>query len=316
MWRKWFSDIEFFPEAASTIAGSVDALYLFCVGISVFFTILIIALVIGFAYKFAAKEGDPAPKPIHGSAPLEVFWSVIPFIITQIVFGWGAYIFFDYSRPPADAMDVHVVGKQWMWKIQHPGGKREINELHVPVNQPVRLIMTSEDVLHSFYVPAFRVKRDTVPGRYSKLWFEATKTGDFHLFCAEYCGNEHSYMVGKVVVMDPSEYDEWLQSPDQGDWETPAVAGERLFSQMRCDSCHAVEGVGRAPSLAGIYGTSVTTAAGEREIVDESYLRTSILDPKRHIVSGFESTMPTFQGQITEEQVLELIAYIRTLGQE
>ena len=315
MWEKPFQNFELFPEAASTIAFDVDALYLFCVALSIFFTILFFALMVAFAIKFRRREGDAAPKPIHGSAALEIFWSVIPFIITQILFGWGAFVFFKYSRPPADAMDVHVVGKQWMWKIQHPGGKREINELHVPVGQPVRLIMTSEDVLHSFYVPAFRVKRDAVPGRYTKLRFEATKEGEYHLFCAEYCGNEHSYMIGKVVVLSPREYDEWLQTPDQGDWETPAVAGERLFAQMRCDSCHAVEGVGRAPSLAGIWGTTVTTAAGERATVDDDYLRQSILDPKRHIVSGYESTMPTFQGQITEEQVLELIAYIRTLGQ-
>ena len=225
MWRKWFSDVEFFPEAASTIAGDIDALYLFCVGISVFFTILIIALVIGFAVKFSRREGDPAPKPIHGSVPLEVFWSVIPFIITQIVFGWGAYIFFNYSRPPADAMDIHVVGKQWMWKIQHPGGKREINELHVPVNQPVRLIMTSEDVLHSFYIPAFRIKRDTVPGRYQKLWFEATKTGEYHLFCAEYCGNEHSYMVGTVHVLSPNDYDECCSLPTRATGRRPPSPG-------------------------------------------------------------------------------------------
>ncbi len=316
MWEQPFKDLDFFPEAASTIAGDIDALYLFATAVSVFFTVLVFVLMIVFVIKFKRRPGDEAPKPIHGSVPLEIVWSVIPFIITQILFGWGAYVFFNYSHPPADAMDIHVVGKQWMWKIQHPEGKREINELHVPVDQPVRLIMASEDVVHSFFIPAFRIKRDVVPGRYQKLWFEATKIGEYHLFCAEYCGTDHSSMVGKVVVLSGSEYDEWLRTPDQGDWERPADAGERLFSQMRCDSCHSPEGVGRAPSLAGVYGTAVTMNDGSRARIDESYLRSSILDPKRHVVSGFESTMPTFQGQITEEQVLELIAYIRTLGVE
>lgn len=316
MWEQLFKNVDFFPEAASTFAWDVDALYLFAVAISVFFTILIFAMLVVLVVKFRRRSDDEVPKPIHGSAVLEIFWSVIPFIITQILFGWGAYVFFMYSHPPADSMDIHVVGKQWMWKIQHPEGKREINELHVPVNQPVRLVMTSEDVLHSFYIPAFRVKRDTVPGRYTNMWFEADKVGEYHLFCAEYCGNEHSLMIGKIVVLSASEYDEWLSTPDQGDWDTPAVAGQRLFNQLGCESCHSPGGVGRAPSLAGISGTTVMTAAGERRLVDDSYLRESILDPKRHVVSGFDSTMPTFQGQITEEQVLELIAYIRTMGEQ
>jgi len=316
MWEQPFKDLDFFPEAASTIAWEIDALYLFAVAMSVFFTILIFAVMIFISLKFKRRDEDFVPKPVHGSVPLEILWSVIPFIITQVLFGWGAYVFFKYSQPPVDAMDIHVVGKQWMWKIQHPEGKREINELHVPVDQPVRLIMSSEDVLHSFFVPAFRVKRDVVPGRYQKLWFEADKVGEYHLFCAEYCGNEHSKMIGTVYVMTASEYDEWLRTPGNGEEETPAQAGERLFSELRCESCHSAAGVGRAPSLANIYGTVVTMEGGERSRVDEAYLRESILDPKRHIVAGFESTMPTFQGQITEEQVFELIAYIRTIGAE
>ena len=316
MWEKLYTDFSFFPEGASTLAWEIDALYLFAVAITVFFTILIFVMMIFLSLKFRRKDENFIPKPVHGSVPLEIFWSVIPFIITQILFGWGAYVFFKYSNPPANAMDLHVVGKQWMWKIQHPEGKREINELHVPVGQPVRLIMTSEDVLHSFYVPAFRVKRDTVPGRYNTLWFEATKEGEYHLFCAEYCGNEHSRMVGSVYVLSPQEYDEWLQTEENGPNDPPAVVGERLFSQLRCDTCHSPSGVGRAPSLAGVYGSTVTMEDGTRVLVDESYIRGSVLDPKRHIVSGFDGTMPTFQGQVNEEQVLELIAYIKTLGAE
>jgi cytochrome c oxidase subunit 2 len=200
--------------------------------------------------------------------------------------------------------------------VQHPDGKREINQLHIPVGQPIRMVMASEDVLHSFYIPAFRVKRDVVPGRYSWLWFEATKAGEYHLFCAEYCGNEHSRMIGTVYVLEPEEYDEWLQTTGQGDEETPAQAGERLFGQFRCASCHGAEGVGRAPRLAGIFGTTVATVSGERVLVEDSYIRESIVDPRHQVVAGFDPTMPTFQGQISEEQVLELIAYIKTLGAE
>jgi cytochrome c oxidase subunit II len=314
MWGNLFQDFSFFPEGASTLAWEVDALYLFAVAITVVFTILIFVLMIGFAVKYRRKDESYIPEPIHGSAPLEIFWSIVPFVITQVLFGWGAYVFFKYSNPPAAAMDIHVVGKQWMWKIQHPEGKREINELHVPVDQPVRLIMTSEDVLHSFFIPAFRIKRDTVPGRYTTMWFEATKVGEYHLFCAEYCGNEHSRMIGRVTVLSQGDYDQWLRSEENGPHDPQAAAGERLFSSLRCDSCHGPQGVGRAPSLAGVFGTTVTMANGARSRVDEAYIRESILDPRRHVVAGFQPTMPTFQGQVNEEQILELIAYIKTLG--
>jgi cytochrome c oxidase subunit II len=309
MWETLFKDFEFFPEAASTLAWEIDAIYLFAVALTVFFTALIFAVMVLFIVRYRRKSDDEVPAPIHGSVPLEIFWSVVPFIITMVLFGWGAYVFFKIVRPPANAMDVYVVGKQWMWKIQHPEGKREINELHVPVNQPVRLIMTSEDVLHSFYIPAFRIKRDTVPGRYATLWFEADKIGEYHLFCAEFCGNEHSRMIGRVVVMSPDDYDAWLQT-ERG--ETPAEAGERLFSELRCEGCH-MNGDGTAPSLDGLYGSQVLLTDGARVTADESYIRESILDPSHRVVSGFRPAMPTFQGQVTEEQVLELIAYIKTL---
>jgi len=312
MWDNLFEGLSFFPEAASTIAGEIDAVFLFSVAVTVVCTVLIFGMIVFLAVKFRRRDENFVPKPIHGSTPLEIFWSIIPFIITQILFGWGAYLFFKYSSPPADAMDVHVVGKQWMWKVQHPEGKREINQLHVPLGQPVRLIMTSEDVVHSFYIPAFRVKRDAVPGRYNTLWFEANKTGEFHLFCAEYCGTEHSRMIGSVVVLPPREYDEWLRTDDGV--ETPAEAGERLFSRLRCDSCHAAEGVGRAPSLRNVFGSTVTLKDGSRATIDETFIRESILNPTHAVAGGYDAVMPTFQGQVTEEQILELIAYIRSLG--
>ncbi len=312
MWEKLFQDLDFFPTQASTMAWDVDALYLFLVALTAFFTILIIAVMAFIAIRFKRRSEDETPKGVHGSVLLEIVWSAVPFVVTMGLFGWGAYVFFKFSRPPSNAMDVHVVGKQWMWKLQHPDGKREINQLHVPINQPVRLIITSEDVLHSFFVPAFRVKKDAVPGRYTTAWFEATKLGEYHLFCAEYCGNEHSKMIGSVVVMTPDDYDEWLREDAQGGYETPAASGERLFSELRCDTCHNNLEGGNGPSLAGLYGSPVSLNGGSA-VADESYIRESILDPKQKIVSGFGPIMPTFQGQISEEQVFELIAYIKTL---
>jgi cytochrome c oxidase subunit 2 len=235
-------------------------------------------------------------------------------VLAMVMFGWGASLYFTNSRAPEGAMELHVVGKQWMWKIQHPEGPREINELHVPTGQAVRLIMTSEDVIHSFYIPAFRIKMDVLPGRYTTAWFEATQIGEYHLFCAEYCGNEHSRMVGKVVVMDPVDYERWVSGEGAG--ESMAARGARLFTEMRCDTCHQPEGTGRGPSLEGIFGSVVALENGQSVEADESYLRESILNPGAKVVAGFQPVMPTFQGQVNEEQLLQIIAYLKTLGRQ
>jgi cytochrome c oxidase subunit 2 len=301
-----------FPEQASTIANGVDSLYLFLVGISVFFSILIFTLIFCFAIIYRRKSESERPKAIHGSISLELFWSGVPLVICMIFFGWGASLYFSNSRPPDDAMEVLVVGKQWMWKLQHPEGRREINELHVPIGRPVRLVMTSEDVIHSFFVPAFRTKMDVLPGRYSTIWFEATKVGEYHLFCAEYCGTEHSRMGGKVVVMDSVDYERWISG--EGSGETMAQRGERLFTEMRCDTCHQPQGTGRGPSLEGIFGSVVALENGQSVTADESYIRESILNPEAKVVAGFRPVMPTFQGQVNEEQLLQIIAYLKTLG--
>jgi cytochrome c oxidase subunit 2 len=203
------------------------------------------------------------------------------------------------------------MGKQWMWKAQHPLGKSEINMLHVPVNQPVKLIMTSQDVIHSFYIPAFRVKKDVLPGRYTELWFEATKTGEYHLFCAEYCGTEHSQMIGSVVVMEQLEYERWLSGNVAG--ESMAAAGQRLFEQRGCASCHAGTSDARGPALAGLFGKEVQLEDGRTVTADESYLRESILNPQAKVVAGYSPVMPTFEGQISEEGLLQLVAYIKSL---
>jgi cytochrome c oxidase subunit 2 len=231
----------------------------------------------------------------------------------MVIFAWGASLFFTISRPPAGALEIQVVGKQWMWKFQHPDGQREINELHVPVGRPVKLTMASEDVIHSFFVPAFRVKMDVVPGRTTTTWFEATKPGVYHLFCAEYCGTKHSGMIGRVVVLEPVQYQQWLSGGAIG--EPPALAGEKLFRNLGCNACHRPGPGGLGPSLEGLFGTSRELQTGDTVMADEDYLRESILNPNARIVAGYQPIMPPFQGRITEEGLLQLIAYIKSLGE-
>jgi len=312
MWPTALSQgLRWFPEQASTVAGQVDALFLFLVAVSVFFAGLIFLLVFVFALRYRRRAEDERPKAIHGSLILEGLWTVIPLGIALAIFVWGAYLYFVISRPPAAAMEVYVVGKQWMWKLQHPTGQREINELHVPVNRPVKLTMTSEDVIHSFYVPAFRIKADVVPGRYTSTWFEATKTGEYHLFCAEYCGTSHAVMGGRIVVMEPAEYERWLTGGASA--ESLPAAGEALFARLACNTCHKSDGSGRGPSLVGKFGKTEKLASGETVAVDESYVRESILNPQAKITTGYPPIMPTFKGLVTEDQLLQLIAYIKSL---
>jgi cytochrome c oxidase subunit 2 len=211
-------------------------------------------------------------------------------------------------------MQLWVVGKQWMWKIQHPEGRREINELHVPLNQPVRLTMTSEDVIHSFYIPAFRVKMDVIPGRYTSLWFQATQPGEYHLFCAEYCGTKHSGMIGKVTVMEAADYERWLSGKPSN--ETMEQAGERLFVQNNCNTCHHSRADARGPLLDNVFGKPVQLETGGTVLADEAYVRESILNPAAKVVKGYRPVMPTYQGQISEESVMQLLAYIKSLGKE
>jgi cytochrome c oxidase subunit 2 len=306
------TDFPLFPERASTIAESVDHVYFLLVGVSAFFSILIFLLIFYFAIRYRRKRADEIPQPVHGSMRLELFWSITPGIIALGIFAWGTVIFFRNAEPPPGAMDIYVVGKQWMWKLQHPDGRREINELHVPVGRPVKLTMASEDVIHSFYVPAFRVKMDVLPGRYTTLWFQPTKPGKYHLFCAEYCGNQHSGMKGWVYVMEPEDYGNWAEGIAAG--ESMSQTGERLFQQFGCHTCHRTDAPGRGPVLTGVFGSRVQLQSGETVTADEAYLRESILRPAAKVVAGFRPLMPTFQGQIGEEQILALITYIKSLA--
>ena len=307
-----WSNLPLFPPQASTFAAQVDGLYAFLVVVSVVFGGLIVCLLVYFAVKYRRRTELEQPVRIHGDVRLELLWTLIPLALTMTMFAWGASLYVTMSSPPEAALEIHVVGKQWMWKFQHPEGPREINELHVPVGQPVQLVMTSEDVIHSVYVPAFRIKMDAVPGRYTTLWFEATKTGTFHLFCAEYCGTSHAGMIGRVVVMSPAEYAQWLSGGVPG--ETPVQMGERLFQQLGCHTCHRAESGGQGPTLVGVFGQPVRLQSGEETVVDEAYLRESILRPNAKIVAGYPPIMPTFQGQMSEEGLLHILAYIRSLG--
>jgi cytochrome c oxidase subunit 2 len=308
-----FPNIPFFPAQASTLAGPVDALYFFLVAVTAFFSVLIAIGVIVFAVTFRRRHPDEVGHPIHGSLILELTWTLIPLAIAMLIFVWGAGLYFKIITPPADATEVYVVGKRWMWKVQHLGGQREINELHVPVGQAVKLIIGSEDVIHSFYIPEFRVKMDAVPGRSTTLWFEPTKAGEYHLFCAEYCGMSHSRMIGRIVVMEPPEYQTWLAGGRPSG--SMAEEGEKLFTSLGCSTCHLSNGTGRGPKLNDVFGSTVKLADGSTVVADENYVRESIMTPTAKIVAGYAPLMPTFQGQVSEEQLTQLIAYVKSLKQ-
>ncbi len=303
-----------FPEVASTIAPRVDALYLFLVGLTAFMTILISVLVVVFMIKYKRQDPNSVGARIHGGMVLEIAWSIIPLIIVMGIFVWATNIFFAIARPPAETMNIYATGKQWMWKFQHLDGQREINELHVPVGRKVKMIMTSEDVIHDLFVPAFRVKADVVPGRYTHMWFEATKAGEYHLFCAEYCGTKHSGMIGKVVVMEPDDFQAWLSGGVQEG--SLASAGGKLFQDLACNTCHRPDAQGRGPVLQNLFGQTVSLASGESVVVDEAYIRESILMPSGKLTAGFQPIMPTFQGLVSEEGILQLIEYVKSLKTE
>ncbi len=301
--------IPIFPEQASSFAADVDALYFFVVAVSAFFSLVVAVLVIVFAIKFHRKRVGDVGARIEGNLAMELLWSVIPTIIMMVMFGWGASVFYHLRRMPGEAMHIYAVGKQWMWKFQHLEGQREINELHIPAGRRIKITVTSEDVVHSLYFPAFRTKIDAIPGRYMELWFEATTPGTYHIFCAEYCGTNHSGMIGSVTVLAPTAYQSWLAGGSEG---SLADRGATLFQQLACNSCHLDSGQGRGPSLQGIWGKPVELADGSTVMVDEGYVRESILNSQAKVVKGFQPLMPTFQGLISEEGLVALIEYVRS----
>jgi cytochrome c oxidase subunit 2 len=307
------SEFELFPEAASTAAGAVDGLFLFMVAMSTVISLAVAALILFFAIKY--RRGSLAPR---AQAPTnernEIIWMVASLPVLMFIFAWGARVGFLLLRQPQHGLPITVVAKQWMWKFQHADGRREIDTLHVPVGEPVRLTMISQDVIHSFYVPAFRVKQDVLPGRYASLWFNATTPGEYRLYCAEYCGTNHSRMVGKIIAQTPADFANW-KSGRTGD-EPPHVSGEKLFERLQCVSCRRAGEGQRGPPLEGIYNRSVALQGGGMVVADDSYLRESILRPATKVVAGFQPVMPTYEGQISEEDILHLLAYIRSLAEK
>jgi cytochrome c oxidase subunit II len=305
------SPLPFYPDSASNFAPKVDAVFLFVLTTCLFFAVLVTLLVIYAAYRYRRTSPGEVGSTGEGNMILEIGWTVIPLGISLLMFAWGAIVYVNYRTDPTDTLNIYVVGKQWMWKLEQPNGKREINELHVPVNRNIKLIMGSEDVIHDFFVPAFRVKMDVVPGRYNTMWFRPTKVGKYHFFCSQYCGTNHAEMGGWVTVMDPSDYAAWLS--DEAGNVDPTSAGEKLFTQLACVTCHLGNGTGRGPSLNGVYGAKVLLADSTVVTADDEYIRESILQPKAKIVAGYQPVMPTFQGLVTEEQILNLTAYVKSL---
>jgi cytochrome c oxidase subunit 2 len=307
-------NLPIFPEQASQVAEQTDNLYWGLICISAAVCIIVFVPMIYFVFKY--RNGHPADRspPNLPQTRMELTWTIIPLIVFMCFYAWGARHYFNIERPPPGAMEINVIGKQWMWKIQHPEGNREINELHVPVGRIVKLVMTSQDVIHSFYLPAFRTKQDVVPGRYTTEWFKARHIGTYHLFCSEYCGTSHSLMVGRVVVMSPADYQNWLTRGQPG--STLAESGARLFRELGCSGCHVGQSVVRAPPLEGLFGKPVPLNDGQVVTADEAYIRDSILFPGKQITGGYTNDMPSFTGKISEEEMLELIAYLKSTSMQ
>ncbi len=304
------SDFPLFPEQASSVAPLVDNLYFFLVAVTGGVTLLVWLAIFYFAIKYRRRPDNELAQEQEPPAALEIAWIVIPTIIFLFIFVWGAWVFFRINRVPANAIEVYATGRQWMWKFQHPTGQREINTLHVPVNRPIKITMASEDVIHSLWFPSFRVKMDVLPNRFRTMWFEATKTGSYHIFCAEYCGTQHSGMIGTVIVMEPTEYQRWLAGGSEG---SLASQGEKLFAKYACNTCHMDTATARGPMLAGLYGQSRPLVNGQTVVADDNYIRESILNPAAKVAAGFQPIMPTFKGQVSEDDLIRLLSYVKSL---
>jgi cytochrome c oxidase subunit 2 len=307
---KWLTASALFPREASTIAPQMDALYFFLLGMTITGLLLVGAILVTFSLRYR-REVHPVATQIEGSTLLEATWTIIPLAIFLVTFVWGALLYFRIYNPPVNSMNIYIVGKQWMWKAEHPGGQHEINALHVPINQPIQLTMISQDVFHSFSIPEFRIKREVIPGRYSTVWFNATTPGEYHLFCTQYCGTNHSAMIGTITAMTPDDYKKWTEDSTSG--MSLAQNGERLFASMGCNACHSGSAAARGPNLAGVFGSTLTLTNGSQVLVNEAYLRDAILNPSQHVTSGYAPIMPTYQGQISEDGLIDIVEYLKTL---
>lgn len=303
----------FMPVAASTQAMHTDQIYVVLLVLSGSIILLVAGLILFFSIRYRrGSKAKRAATPRLMSRQIEIGWTSATLFLALFIFWWASSSQLSALVPPKNALEIHVVAKQWMWKTQHSNGAREINELHVPIATPVRLVMTSQDVIHSFFVPAFRMKKDVLPGRYTETWFQPTKIGTFHLFCAEYCGSEHSRMTGRIVVLQQEDYARWLAAQPQGDGL--AKEGETIFRARGCSGCHSQISQVHAPSLNGVYGRKVQLADGRSVKADEAYLRDSMLKPRRDVVAGFEPIMPSYAGVLSDGEIISLTAYIRSLS--
>src|SRR3984885_3579533 len=307
---KWMTNSSLFPPEASTVAPWADALYFFLIGMTLTGLTLVAILLFGFSIRYR-KAVHPVATQIEGSTLLEATWTIIPLAIFLVTFVWGALLYFRIYNPPTNSMNIYIVGKQWMWKAEHPGGQHEINALHIPIGRPVQLTMISQDVFHSFSIPDFRVKREVIPGRYSTVWFQATEAGTYHLFCTQYCGTNHSAMIGEIVAMSPDDYQKWTQQSTSG--MSLSQNGERLFASMGCNACHSGSAAARGPHLAGVYGSKLQLTNGSQVLVNDAYLRDAILNPSEHVTAGYAPIMPTYQGQISEDGLIDLVEYVKSL---
>ena len=307
----WLNNSALFPREASTIAPYTDALYFFLLLITVVGVGLVGTLVLVFSVRYR-KSRNPVATHIEGSTLLEATWTIIPLALFLVVFVWGALLYFRIYTPPSNAMNVYIVGKQWMWKAEHPGGQHEIDALHVPIGRPVQLTMISQDVFHSFSIPAFRVKREVIPGRYSTVWFEATEPGVYHLFCTQYCGTDHSAMIGQITALKPEDYEKWTRESTSG--MSMAQNGERLFASLGCNACHTGNAAARGPNLANVYGSKLQLTNGSEAVVTDGFLRDTILNPSQHVTAGWAPIMPTYQGQVSEDGLIDLVEYIKNLN--
>lgn len=307
--KDWFFLL---PEQASSIAHRVDAIIHVFVGVAALAVFLIAGAVIYFAVRYRRAKRPDTPARTRTVIAVEVAWITIPLVVFLTFFVWGARVFLEqFSQAPSNAYQVFVLGKQWMWKFEHPSGRREINEIHLPINRPVEFIMISQDVIHSAFVPAFRLKHDVLPNQYTKLSFEPSRVGRYHLFCSQYCGTNHSVMTGQVVVQAQKDFEYWLTSV-QGQ-NSPASIGKALTGTLQCVTCHKSGSSETAPSLEGLFGRKVLLSNGDTVVADENYIRESILDPKRKIAGFYKNVMPSYRGKVSEEDLMHLIAYLKSV---
>jgi cytochrome c oxidase subunit 2 len=309
-------NIPFIPERASNFADQIDLIFYTLTILTVIFTVIVLAAMAFLTLRYQRGNKVDRSNPQHHNLPLEIAWSTPPLFLGLAVFVWAAIPYTQIFRAPDNAMEIFVIGKRWMWHMQHSNGVRENNELHLPVGVPVRINLISQDVIHGLFVPAFRVKRDALPGRYNQMWFTPTKTGKFHLFCTEFCGTGHSQMGGWVYVMEPAEFQAWLQNEGKKvvmAKQTPEMLGQVLYDQLACGGCHDHDALGGGPSLVGLYGSKVRLKDGRTVIADANYLRNSIINSSEDIVERYQQVMPSYKDQLTEEQLLNIIAYIKSL---